>query len=129
MGSRHLVVIAALLALAAAPANGGELAEKVSPEVILAELSSRLSLTPEQQAHIEPLLRERNDRILALIKGLDAGASRRTQLKTLRQARSIQEEFVSGVTPVLTPEQDAEWEKLREETKDRLEEAWKGRKK
>lgn len=129
MGSRHLVVIAALLALAASPASGGELAEKVSPEVLLAELSGRLSLTPDQQAHIAPLLRQRNDRILALVEGLDAGASRRAQLKTLRQARSIQQEFVSQVTPVLTPEQGAEWEKLREETRDRLEEAWESRKK
>ena len=127
MEYRLLPIVAALLALAASPGRAGELAAKVSPEVLMAELSTRLALTPEQQAHITPLLQERNDRILELVEGLDAGDSRRTQLKALRKARAIQQEFVSRVSPVLTPEQDAAWEKLRDETRDRLEAAWKNR--
>lgn len=127
MKTRLWIGLAAVVTLAGLPARGGELAEKVSPAVIMEELSTRLSLTPEQQALIGPLLEERNRSIQTLVEGLDATSSRREQLQALRQARSIQEEFVSQVTPALTPEQAAEWKKLREEAQDKLEQAWKSR--
>jgi Skp family chaperone for outer membrane proteins len=110
-----LVLVTGTPALAAA-------AEDPVGAVALEELVTRLELTAEQQARIAPLLQQRNDRLRALATDLDADSPRRQKLKTLREARSIQQEFVSKVSPLLTSGQQAEWEALREEMREKLKE-------
>lgn len=101
-------------------------ADSDTGQVALDEMRDRLALTPDQEARIAPLIQERNDRLKALRDSADPGASRREKLSQLRQARSIQQDFVKQVEPLLSKEQKKQWDALRKEmqenTKERLRE-------
>ncbi len=114
-----LIVLAMTCAL---PSLARTAEEQPPTQVAMPELATRLQLSSEQQAQIAPALEERNNQLKALQDGLGANASRREKFKAMREARSIQQAFVSKVSPVLTKEQLAEWEKLREETRARMKE-------
>src|SRR5690606_17813581 len=88
--------------------------------IAMEELAARLDLDAAQQARIAPALQERNERLQGVTG--KAGASRREKLQVLREARTIQQDFVSKVSPVLTKEQNAEWSQLRDETREQLSE-------
>ena len=82
------------------------------------ELRERLALTPEQEAKIAPLVQERNEKLKALRGSSGAEPSRRERLAMLKEARSIQQDFVERVEPMLTAEQKKEWAAIREEMKE-----------
>jgi hypothetical protein len=95
-------------------------AAEAQREIAMEELASRLKLTTEQQAQIAPALEQRNSGLAAIAGRVGPEASAREKVKALREARSIQQEFVGKVSPLLTREQAAEWEKLRAENRERL---------
>ena len=74
--------------------------------------------TPEQEAQISPLIEARNSKLKAVRESADPKGSRREKLGVLRQVRSIQQDFVKQVEPLLSKEQKKEWERLRDEMKD-----------
>jgi hypothetical protein len=113
-----------MLALCAAVAA---VADEAPATVAMEELAMRLNLSAGQQAQIAPALEERNSRLRALRGEFDVGASRRQKLRALREARSIQQDFVGKVSPVLTSGQKAEWDKLRDEMREKLRERRDGR--
>lgn len=115
--------VAFLFALALTVGHGAvaeEAGRELPGQIALQEIATRLELTAEQQARIEPALEERNAKLKVLAGKLDANASRRQKLKVLREGRDIQQQFVAAVTPVLTKEQNAEWQKMRDETRGQL---------
>ena len=123
MKPRLLLMLLAMLALCIVLPRGAAAAEEEVPgQIAMEELATRLNLTEEQRAQIAPALEQRNTRLKAMAGEVNADSSRREKLKALRQARSIQKEFVGKVSPVLTREQAAEWEKFRDEARDRLKE-------
>jgi hypothetical protein len=96
-------------------------ADSPPPMIALDELADRLGLTPEQQAKIEPALEERNRRLRELrVASEAADGQRRKRLAAAREARKAQQAFVEKVTPVLSREQQAKWQELREEMRERL---------
>jgi hypothetical protein len=82
------------------------------------ELRERLALTPEQEAKIAPLVQARNEKLKALRGSSGSEPSRRERLAMLKEARSIQQDFVERVEPMLTAEQKKEWAAIREEMKE-----------
>ena len=111
--------LAALLLLCASvPAIAAESATRQPAPIAMEELADRLDLDAAQQARIAPALQERNERLQAVTA--KAGTSRREKLQVLREARKIQQDFVSKVSPVLTKEQNAEWSQLRDEAREQL---------
>ncbi len=122
MKPRLFLMLLAMLALCIVLPRGAAAAEEAPAQIAMEELATRLNLTAEQQAQIAPALEQRNARLKAMAGEVNADSSRREKLKALREARSIQKEFVGKVSPVLTKEQAAEWEKFRDEARDRLKE-------
>lgn len=102
---------------AMAQSASSEGARREAAEMRLEEFKQRLALTPEQESRLAPLIEARNARLRELRASKGSDTSRRARISTLKQARQIQEEFNAQVTPILTPEQQAEWQKIREEVK------------
>jgi hypothetical protein len=111
-----------LFALSIVALGSPAIAATSADEILLDEMTTRLNLTEAQQAQIAPPLERRNKQLKSLRGDLSENASRRQKLKALRQARSIQQEFVGKVSPVLTKDQKAEWEMMREEMRDKASE-------
>jgi protein CpxP len=115
-----------LLILAAVPAGFPALAQaaerteaqREAMQLKLEELRERLALTPEQEEKIKPLIQERNEKLKALYASTNPNASRREKLGKLREARGIQQAFLTKVEPILTKEQKKEWEAIRKEMKE-----------
>src|SRR5690606_34956928 len=115
------LVILAVLALAGSlPAAAADARGELPGQIASEEMAARLDLTADQQARIAPALQTRNEGLKAMAGRLDADAPRREKLKLVREGRSIQQDFVAAVTPVLTQEQNAEWKKMREDTREQL---------
>lgn len=121
MTPRPFLAILAVLALAGSlPAAAADARGELPGQIVMEEMAARLDLTADQQARIAPALQTRNEGLKALAGRLDADAPRREKLKLVREGRSIQQDFVAAVTPVLTQEQNAEWKKMREDTREQL---------
>ena len=82
------------------------------------ELRARLALTTEQEAKMAPLVQARNEKLKALRASNSGDASRRERRGMLKEARSIQQDFVEQAEPMLTKEQKKEWEAIRKEMRD-----------
>ena len=93
-------------------------AQREAMQLKLEELRERLALTPEQEEKIKPLIQERNEKLRALYASSNPNASRREKLGKLREARAIQQAFITRVDPILTKEQKKEWEAIRQEMKE-----------
>lgn len=123
MKHRTLGALAAMLVVfGSVPATAADSADSMPAPIVMEDLAARLDLTADQQARIAPALQKRNEGLKALAGDLDGEASRRQKLKAAREGRAIQQEFVGKVTPVLTKEQQATWEKMRHETRAQLSE-------
>lgn len=120
MRPRPFLATLALLALASLPAPAADSRGELPGQIAMEEMAARLELTADQQARIAPALQTRNEGLKALAGRLAADAPRREKLKLVREGRSIQQDFVAAVTPVLTEEQNGEWKKMREETREQL---------
>lgn len=92
-------------------------ARREAMELRVEELKQRLALTPEQEAQLAPLIEARNARLKELRASSGGDDSRRARMARLKQARKIQEDFNAQMAPVLTPAQQAEWEKIRQEVR------------
>ncbi|MBB5517375.1 hypothetical protein [Amphiplicatus metriothermophilus] len=92
----------------------------------LDEIRARLALTEEQQAAVEPILRESLARRAALAERARAeGRPSRRELRRLREeADQIRKETRTRIAPILTPVQLAEYDRiqdeLRQEARERL---------
>jgi hypothetical protein len=91
------------------------------------ELRARLALTPDQEAKIAPLVQQRNEKLKALRASADPDASRRERFGMMKEARTIQQDFVEQVEPMLSKEQKKEWETIREEMKEAAKQRRKNR--
>ena len=84
-------------------------------QVNIDELRARLALTPEQQAQIAPLAEDRRTKMEGIRTRLASASSRQDKRSVLKDAKAIQDDFAGKVEPLLTPAQQAEWKKMREE--------------
>jgi hypothetical protein len=99
----HRYYVQDLVSAQAAPRRGPEQYRRD----YMAEMTSRLKLTPEQTQHIEAILDDMRNKYRALRE------QQRPHEKTL------QEEQTSRITALLTDEQKAEYERMRIEREER----------
>jgi len=86
------------------------------------EAKTRLNLSPEQAAQLEPAFRERNAAIKAIRDKHAGDTSRRARMAMFRDARPVQEAYEKKVRGILNESQIEEWEKMRKEAKARIKE-------
>ena len=98
----------------------------------LSALSSRLELTPEQQDKLAPLFDKRLAELHDAKAKLDQAKSRQEQRDVLRKTKQAGDDFSRQVESVLTPSQQHEWrdirKEMREQAKERIEDASGSRK-
>lgn len=96
-------------------------------QISIEELRTRLNLTPQQQEQIAPLVEERKAKMEPIRAKARSADSRREKRALLQEAKAVQDDFNSKVQPILTPEQQAEWTKMREELREQTKERRKNR--
>ncbi len=106
-------------------AGGLAAAEDQQPMPALEAMSTRLGLTAEQEALIEPMLVRRKGELQETRTRLTNLDSRSEKRSVVKYAQQEQEMFNTQVESVLTPAQVIEWRKMRAETRDRLKKYWK----
>jgi septal ring factor EnvC (AmiA/AmiB activator) len=97
------------------------------PQVTIEELRTRLNLTPQQQEQIAPLVEERKAKMAPIRAKVSSTASRREKIAAFQEAKAVQDDFNSKVQPLLSQEQQAEWNKIREEMRGRMKERRRNR--
>ena len=90
-------------------------------------MKERLKLTPEQEAKIRPILEEEAAKLKAVRDEHQEDGRPRDRRDALKELRAIQRDTQERVDPLLTPEQRAEWEKMREERREQLRERYRER--
>jgi hypothetical protein len=103
----------------------GEPAAQAAPALTMEALSSRLRLTPEQEAQVRPLVDEHRKRIAEIRANLERDHSSRSKRGLLLEEASIQEDFNSKLKSLLTDEQRTEWQRIRGEIRHQLKERWR----
>jgi uncharacterized coiled-coil DUF342 family protein len=115
-----LSIVSAMLLLSFSPFGfaqtaTGDGARREAAELRIEELKERLQLTPEQESRLAPIIEARNSKLRELRSSMEGDSSRRARMAALKEARKIQADFSEKIAPILTKEQQAEWEKIREE--------------
>ena len=112
---RRFVVLLALVALVvsgiALAGNGkrDDVANKVRAE--LKKIDARLKLTPDQKTQVSTLLTEQSDKMDALYAEIEP------------REDALRSEYKQKIRSVLTPTQQAEWDKIKSEYKQK----WEGK--
>jgi hypothetical protein len=117
-----LAICSAMLLLGAshagfAQSTTGDGARREAIDLRIEELKERLELTPEQETRLAPIIEARNAKLRELRSSAGGDTSRRARMAALKQARKIQADFSAQIAPILTKEQQAEWEEIREEAR------------
>lgn len=125
---RLSVLVVALIASILGLSMSVSLAASSAPaEMSIDQLKSRLNLTAEQEAKIAPYLETRKSKLQAAQGKIASASSRRDKRAALQEAKQAQDEFVKNVEPVLTPEQQTEWQKIRAEAREQMKERLRNR--
>ena len=127
---RTLVVAFSILSswsvLAAAGADEqAERREAVKQRI--AEMKERLQLTPQQEQTIRPLVEAHVAKLREVRSSLGEQPTRDQKRDAARKVHELSAEFSKQVQAQLTPEQQEEWKKLREENRDQLRERVRAR--
>jgi hypothetical protein len=108
-----------LLAVALGPTGAAAQAlSDLTPDMRtrLEAAEQRLNLTPEQRSQVHAIVIEEVDKL----KGIDArhedDTSRATRRELFREGHAVQQDFRSRLAKVLSPEQLAEWDRIRKES-------------
>jgi hypothetical protein len=98
-----------------AQASQDDGARREAAELRMEEIKQRLALTPEQEKQLAPIIEARNSKLRDLRSSKDGDTSRRARFAMLKEARKIQDDFNAQIEPILTKEQQKEWEEIRKE--------------
>jgi DNA repair photolyase len=117
-----LSILSATLLLSASQVGFGQAAaddgaRREAVELRIEELKERLELTPEQESRLAPIIEARNARLRELRSSAGGDTSRRARMAALKEARKVQADFSAQIAPILTREQQDEWEEIREEVR------------
>jgi uncharacterized protein with von Willebrand factor type A (vWA) domain len=104
-----------LAAAPQAPAASEDRAAKARER--LEQLQARLKLTPEQTEKLKPVLQKQFEEMRQVRANNESDTSRRGKAKMLREMKDVQDKHADEIAAVLTPEQQAEWSKIRDEAK------------
>jgi hypothetical protein len=85
---------------------------------------NRLHLTPEQEAKLTPLFRQREQQIYATRTRLETATSGNGKREVLKTAKSDAQAFNTQVESLLDASQKAGWRELRDETREKVKERY-----
>lgn len=123
------VVVVAVFALAlvsqSPPAGATTPLDAAKIEARIQEAKVRLELTPEQEAQLKLIVQERSEKIVAIREQYGGDTSRKARRAMLDQVRPVQEDYEAKVRAILTAAQEAEWNRMRKEGRQRLREAYR----
>ncbi|HET7100554.1 MAG TPA: hypothetical protein VFJ52_05335 [Terriglobia bacterium] len=112
-----VMVLLGIRMLAAAPLpqyGGRHMRGPMTPADQLARLTKQLKLTDEQQAKIKPILEEQHNKMMDLRQ--DTSMSREDRFARFREVR---QDSLEKIKPILTPEQQKQWEKIQQNRRER----------
>jgi protein CpxP len=117
-GARGLAIIAALTLASGVAVAQQEMGRRgPDADAQLAQLTTRLHLSADQQQQIRPILVERNQQMVALRTKVRSGELDRAAAGSQMQA--IHQETTQKIEAVLTPDQRSEYEKYLAEIAER----------
>jgi hypothetical protein len=86
---------------------------------------NRLDLSPEQEAKLTPLFRDRATQLQELRTRVEQAPSRQEKRTVLRDAKKQADAFNSEVESLLDTSQKQEWREIRAQTREKLQQAVK----
>lgn len=95
--------------------------ERRSPEEVVAMLDSKLSLSDDQKAKIQPIIEERQAKMRAL-----AGSSERRRKKG-REMKSIMEDSGKKINAILNEAQKKKYKEIEDQMREQAKERWHDR--
>jgi hypothetical protein len=116
MFSRILFSLFLLSVLAFGQPARGDAAKRIE------ELQRRLNLSAAQREQIRPILEDEAAKLTELRAKAQTANSRRSRRNLPGELNKIQEDAQKRIEPILTPEQTAEWKKIREERRNEFRE-------
>ena len=110
------MVVSIVLTLASGGATAQRL-EDLSPDmrVRLEAAERRLNLSTEQRTQLRSLLSEEADKLRAIDAQHQDDTSRAQRRELFREARGVQQDFRGRLATILSAEQLAEWDRIRNE--------------
>ena len=124
---RVWAVMACGLILSAAVAAEATDEQKQEMSQRVENLKARLKLTPEQEEKLGPLVKEEAQKLKAIREKHKGDTSRAGKKQMMQEAKPVRDHFNQEVEKILTPEQMAEWKKIKEEKKEELKERRKAK--
>ena len=112
-----VMILLGIRMLAAVPlpqSAGRRMRGPMTPEDQLARMTKQLKLTDEQQAKIKPIIEEQHQKMMDLRQ--DTSMSREDRFAKFREVR---QESLEKIKPILTPEQQKNWEKIQQRRQER----------
>ena len=100
-----------------------------APEMVLERMKKRLSLTAEQEQMLKPILEENAKKLREMREKRAAGMQQGQtgpDPEVRKQLMAMREENDAKIEKILTPAQLEEWNKMRAEARDRMEQRRKG---
>jgi len=88
-----------------------------TPDRIVALMTAKLNLTPDQQAKITPIIADRQQQMQAI----RADTSSRP-MQRMKKAKAVTEESDKKINAVLTPDQQKQYAALEEQMKEQMKE-------
>jgi periplasmic protein CpxP/Spy len=95
-------------------ASGGHANEAMTPESRLQMLTEKLNLTEDQQAKLKPILEDESKQMRTLHDDTSlAPRDKRAKMKELHES------FTEKINAVLTPDQQAKWNQMKQEMREK----------
>ena len=115
------LVLGLFLATSALAQQAGDAeAKKEQGQERLEKLKERLKLTPKQTETLKPMIQAEVAELSAIKEKYVSDTSRRGKVSMVREMKPIYERYQRQIQAVLTPEQQTEWKKIKDERKKEL---------
>jgi hypothetical protein len=122
---RILTAFGLLLAAVALPLSGhAAQSDQAEVQAKMQEAVARLKLTPEQEAQLKPVMAERAKQFKAIREKHAGDTSKNAKRAMMKEMRPVQKDYEKKVRAILTDEQEKEWDKMRNEARQRMKEKY-----
>lgn len=118
-------ILVALAGVSAGAVAQRQAADPAALQAAFEEARARLKLTPEQEMQIKTLMQRRNEALKAIRDKYAGEDSRRARRAMFKEAQPVVENYLARVRTILDDAQYAEWEKIRDEARERLKQQYK----
>jgi len=122
---RIRIVTLALGLFAAMPAvaqqqHGDSAARAAQVKERLAKISKELNLTPQQNEQLKPIFQQEVADLRAVHDKYKGDKSSDAKMSRRKEMRAVQEKYEPQINGVLTPDQQAQWKKMKQEKMEQM---------